>query len=157
MNKNVNYIDINKDIRQIKSKFLLGLTKRQCICFGLAILFGFPTFLLVKSAINNLMIPLLAMILIAAPFIVCGIGNHNGLPYEKYIISMIKFIRSNKVRTYQSENIYSAIARQAEYSRLIKTVEYKEEFSEVLKKNINLLIKKVRKIAEKRQKNKVGG
>ena len=32
------YVDVPKDLTNIKTKFIGNLTKRQCVCFGLGIL-----------------------------------------------------------------------------------------------------------------------
>ena len=44
------YVNVPKDLTQIKSKVLFNLTKRQLICFGLAALMGVPLFFLLKAA-----------------------------------------------------------------------------------------------------------
>lgn len=40
------YVDVPKDLTNIKTKFIGNFTKRQCVCFGLGILVGFPDILL---------------------------------------------------------------------------------------------------------------
>ena len=39
------YVTVPKDLTRVKSKVVLGLTKRQLICFGGALLVGVPLFL----------------------------------------------------------------------------------------------------------------
>ena len=36
------YVDVPKDLTNIKTKFIGNFTKRQCVCFGLGIIVGFP-------------------------------------------------------------------------------------------------------------------
>lgn len=36
------YVSVPKDLTKVKSKVLLGLTKRQLVCFGSAALVGVP-------------------------------------------------------------------------------------------------------------------
>ena len=38
------YVQIPKDLNDIKQKFMFGLTKRQVISFGVGIAIGFPAF-----------------------------------------------------------------------------------------------------------------
>ncbi len=49
-----------------------------------------------------------------------GIWNKNGMKFEEYIMLIVSFSRKPKVRTYQAENSYLAIARQIEYNKLKK-------------------------------------
>ena len=39
------YVTVPKDLTKVKSKVVFGLTKRQLICFGGALLIGVPLFL----------------------------------------------------------------------------------------------------------------
>ncbi|MEE0264441.1 MAG: PrgI family protein [Acutalibacteraceae bacterium] len=112
------YVKIPKDMALIKQKFMFGLTKRQIICFGIGLLLGLPAFFIVKPLANDLTIPILAMGIIAMPFIMCGLYNKNGLHLEQSAKLMIEFLKKPKVRTYQSENIFSSIERQIEYNKL---------------------------------------
>ena len=112
------YVKIPKDMALIKQKFMFGLTKRQILCFGIGLLLGLPAFFIVKSFVNDLTIPILAMGIIAMPFIMCGLYNKNGLHLEQSAKLMIEFLKKPKVRTYQSENIFSSIERQIEYNKL---------------------------------------
>ena len=47
------YIEIPRDFEEIKQKFLLGLTKRQCICFGLAGVFGGSVYFLLRASLKT--------------------------------------------------------------------------------------------------------
>ena len=38
------YVSVPKDLTQVKSKVLFGMTKRQIVCFGAALLMGLPLF-----------------------------------------------------------------------------------------------------------------
>lgn len=120
---NVHYVKIPQDIRQIKRKVMFGLTKRQLICFGLGIVLGFPMFFLLKFTVGDLTISILGMGIIAMPFILCAFPFKNGDFFDQYVMNMIRFMRSPKQRTYQSENMFVAIERQLEYSRLYALVD----------------------------------
>lgn len=119
---NVHYVKIPQDIRDIKQKLMFGLTKRQIICFGLGILLGFPVFFLLKFTIGDLTISIIAMGLVAMPFVLCAFP-YKGNTFDGYFKNMIRFLRSPKKRTYQSENMFCAIERQIEYDRLYKLVD----------------------------------
>ena len=42
------YVTVPKDLTKVKSKVVFGLTKRQLICFGGALLIGVPLFFLIQ-------------------------------------------------------------------------------------------------------------
>ena len=42
------YVTVPKDLTKVKSKVVFGLTKRQLICFGGALLVGVPLFFLIR-------------------------------------------------------------------------------------------------------------
>lgn len=46
------YVQIPKDLNDIKEKFIMGFTKRQVICFGIGLVLGAPVFFLTKTAIG---------------------------------------------------------------------------------------------------------
>ena len=112
------YIRIPKDLEDIREKFILNLTKRQCLCFGIGFLIGLPIFFLTRK--YGIEIGVICMGLATSPAIVCGIYKKNGLTFEKYLRAMIRFLKKPKVRTYRSDNIYEQIEKQIEIDRLNK-------------------------------------
>ena len=47
------YVTVPKDLTKVKSKVLFGLTRRQLICFGAAVLVGVPLFFLLKDTVSS--------------------------------------------------------------------------------------------------------
>ena len=45
------YVTVPKDLTKVKSKVVFGLTKRQLICFGGALLVGVPLFFLIRGRV----------------------------------------------------------------------------------------------------------
>lgn len=113
-----NYVKIPKDLSLIKQKFIFGLTKRQAVCFGAALIIGFPVFFGVKALTNSTTVAALAMGIFAAPAIVCGLYEKNGIHFEQQAKLMYNFLKKPKNRTYQTVNKFLAIERQIEYNRL---------------------------------------
>lgn len=111
------YAKIPKDLSEIKQKFLFGLTKRQVICFGSGFAAGLPAFFIAQSKSGDISSGLVAMFIVASPFIVCGIYNKNGLFFEQMLKNMIAFFRSPRKRIYRSENAYTMIADEIAYKR----------------------------------------
>lgn len=113
------FVKIPKDIALIRQKFMFGLTKRQCICFGIGIAVGFPAFYIFNTFLG-LQAGCFAMGIAAAPFVFCGLFKKNGMHLEEYIKLMIAFLKKPKIRTYQSENSLEILSRQIEYNKLRK-------------------------------------
>ena len=101
------YVSVPKDLTNIKTKFVGNFTKRQCLCFGLGVLVGFPGYFIARAAIGTT--PAFYVLLaLMAPFFLFGIMEKDGLPLEVYLINMIRHnIAYPQIRTYESENIYS--------------------------------------------------
>ena len=108
------YISVPRDLTKVKSKVMFNLTKRQLICFGMAVLEGEPTFFLLKAALS-VNAAVMGMMAVMMPFFFFAMYEKNGQPLEAIIIHIIEsaFIRP-KIRPYATDNYYSALIRQAE-------------------------------------------
>ena len=116
------YVTVPKDLTKIKSKMLFGLTKRQLVCFGSAALVGVPLFFLSKGSMGTTPAAL-CMILVMLPFFLFAMYEKNGQPLEVFLGHLIdnKFIRP-KTRIYQTNNLYSALARQYELEQEVRAI-----------------------------------
>lgn len=116
------YVPIPKDLNNVKTKFALGLTKRQLVCFGAGAAIGLPLFFLSKSVIPTSAAAFL-MILVMLPAFMLAMYEKHGQPLEKVVKNIIetKFIRP-KVRPYQTDNLYAAAARQAQLYKEVKAI-----------------------------------
>ena len=108
------YISVPRDLTKVKSKVMFNLTKRQLICFGMAVLAGVPSFFLLKAALSA-NAAVMGMMAVMMPFFFFAMYEKNGQPLEAIIIHIIEsaFIRP-KIRPYATDNYYSALIRQAE-------------------------------------------
>ena len=116
------YVSIPKDLTAVKSKFILGLTKRQTICFGSAAAMGLPLFFLLRGIVPTSAAAML-MLVVMLPFFLLAMYEKNGLPLEKYLkrVVAVKFTRP-KIRTYQTNNLYAAAGRQIQLYREVQTI-----------------------------------
>ena len=116
------YVTIPKDLSKIKSKILFGLTKRQVICFGAAVLIGVPLFFLGRGSLGTTTAAL-CMILVMLPFFLFAMYERNGQPLEVFLGQLIqnKFIRP-KERIYQTNNLYSALIRQSKLEKEVRKI-----------------------------------
>ena len=95
-----------KDLRKIKTKVIMNLTKRQLVCFGAAALIGIPLYLATKQWIGAEVSALL-MVAVMLPCFFLAMYERDGFPAEKLVYFMIrqKFLLPG-IRPYQSENWY---------------------------------------------------
>ena len=116
------YVTIPKDLTKVKSKVLFGLTRRQLICFGAAVLIGVPLFFLLRNAVAS-SLATLCMILVMLPFFLLAMYEKHGQPLEVILNQMIQtmFVRP-KVRPYQTNNLYSALERQIKVEKEVRAV-----------------------------------
>ena len=116
------YVTIPKDLTKVKSTVLFGLTRRQLICFGAAVLVGVPLFFLLRNAVAS-SLATLCMILVMLPFFLLAMYEKHGQPLEVILNQMIQtmFVRP-KVRPYQTNNLYSALERQIQVEKEVRAV-----------------------------------
>jgi len=100
------YVDVPKDLTNIKTKFIGNFTKRQCICFGLGILAGFPGYFIIRSMAGTTA-AFYSLIAIMAPFFLFGIVEKDGLPLEEFLLNFIRHrFAYPEIRLSETENIY---------------------------------------------------
>ena len=116
------YVSIPKDLTVVKSKLLLGLTKRQTICFSGAAAIGIPLFFLLRGNVPTSAAAFL-MVLVMLPWFMFAMYEKHGMPLEQYLrcIISVKFQRP-KMRTYQTNNFYSATERQVQLYKEVQRI-----------------------------------
>lgn len=113
------YVQIPKDLNDIKEKFIMGFTKRQVICFGIGLVIGVPVFFLTRAALG-MSGAIFAMGACAAPAILCGLYRKNGVFMEKQAKYMKKYFTRPRKRYYKTTNIFECIERHIEYNKIWK-------------------------------------
>uniref|UniRef100_UPI001F0BC6B3 PrgI family protein n=1 Tax=Acidilutibacter cellobiosedens TaxID=2507161 RepID=UPI001F0BC6B3 len=78
------YVQIPKDLSNVKTKVALNLTKRQLIGFAVAGLIGIPTYLKTRGVVGNDLAVFL-MIILTIPVFFVVFYEKDGLPCEKYL------------------------------------------------------------------------
>ena len=116
------YVPVPKDLTRVKTKVMLGLTKRQLLCFGLAAIAGVPLFFLLKPH-ASVSVAALIMVLAMLPFFLFAIYEKNGRPLEVLIRDIIiaRFVHPSQ-RPYKTDNFYAAIDRQIQLDREVKAI-----------------------------------
>ena len=116
------YVPVPKDLSKVKTKVAFNLTKRQIICFAVALILGLPLFFLLKDSAGTSLASVV-MIAVMLPCFLFAMYEKNGQPLEVFLGHLIqnKFIRP-KVRIYQTNNLYSALVRQSQLEQEVKRI-----------------------------------
>ena len=119
------YISVPRDLTKVKSKVMFNLTKRQLICFGVAVLIGVPSFFLLKE-ITKVNTAVMGMMVIMMPFFFLAMYEKDGFPAEKILYFMIrqKFLTPG-IRPYKSENIYRRLEETERIKEEVRKLEEK--------------------------------
>ena len=102
------YVTVPKDLTKVKSKVVFGLTKRQLICFGGALLVGVPLFFLIRGRV---------------PTSAAALYEKHGQPLEVVVRQIVEccFIQP-KERPYQTNNAYTALVRQSQMEKEVNAI-----------------------------------
>ena len=119
------YVQIPKDLNDIKEKVIMGFTKRQVICFGIGLVVGAPVFFLTKNSLG-MSGAVFAMGAVSAPAILCGLYKKNGVFLEKQAKYMFEYYKQPRKRYYRTINIFECIENHIEYIRLKKALNQAE-------------------------------
>ena len=116
------YVSVPKDLTQVKSKVLFGMTKRQIVCFGAALLMGLPLFFLLRGSVPT-SAAAVVMIFAMLPGLLFGLYEKHGQPLEVVIGHLVRnrFLMP-KVRPYQTNNLYAALERQHKMEMEVRAV-----------------------------------
>lgn len=91
------YVPIPKDLKKVKTKVALNLTKRQLIGFSVAALIGIPIYLFMRKFVTN-DIAVIFLIVATLPIFFITLFEKDGLTFEKYFkhIYLHKFYQPQK-------------------------------------------------------------
>ena len=116
------YISVPRDLTKVKSKVMFNLTKRQLICFGMAVLIGVPSFFLMKTVMKP-NTAVMGMMVIMMPFFFLAMYEKNGQPLEVILEHMIQAIfKRPKIRPYVTDNYYAVLLRQAKADKEVDEI-----------------------------------
>ena len=116
------YVPVPKDLSNVKTKVVFNLTKRQLICFSIALVVGLPLFFLLKDRTNT-SIASLMMIFSMLPFFMFAMYEKHGQPLEVILkhYFAVRFLNP-KQRPYKTNNFYAVIMRQARLDKEVKHI-----------------------------------
>ena len=116
------YVPVPKDLSKIKTKVAFNLTKRQIVCFAVALILGLPLFFLLKDSAGT-SLAAFVMIVIMLPCFLMAMYEKHGQPLETVIKNIVetKFVRP-KERPYQTENFYAVIEKQRKLEKEVSAI-----------------------------------
>lgn len=115
---------VPKDLSKIKTKFLFGLTRRQCLFFGLGAAVGLPVFFLLRKSVSSTAASML-MMGVMLPFFMFGIYEKKRAARLKPCCARLvetKWLRPRR-RPYETDNTYSALEREMRLRKEVKALE----------------------------------
>ena len=116
------YVPVPKDLSKIKTKVAFNLTKRQIICFAVALIVGLPLFFLLKDSAGT-SAATFVMIVVMLPCFLMAMYEKHGQPLEVVARNIIqtKFVRP-KERPYQTQNLYAVLEKQRKLEKEVFTI-----------------------------------
>ena len=116
------YVPVPKDLSKIKTKVAFNLTKRQIVCFAVALIVGLPLFFLLKYSAGTSAASFV-MIVVMLPCFLMAMYEKHGQPLEVVVKNIIqtKFVRP-KERPYQTQNLYAVLEKQRKLEKEVSAI-----------------------------------
>lgn len=107
-------VDIPKDIRDYKEKMAFGLTLRQMVATGIALITCVPLYIFGRQYIGDDTMSWI-IIAIALPCVAVGFVKKNGMPFEKYAAAFLRqqLIYPQKTK-FKTNNFFREMQSKAE-------------------------------------------
>ena len=116
------YVPVPKDLSKLKTKVAFNLTKRQIVCFAVALIVGLPLFFLLKDSAGTSAASFV-MIVVMLPCFLMAMYEKHGQPLEVVVKNIIqtKFVRP-KERPYQTQNLYAVLEKQRKLEKEVSAI-----------------------------------
>lgn len=104
-------IRIPKEIKNYREKLFFGLTLRQCVCAGAALLICVPLYIFGNRFLPQEAVSW-AVVIIAAPLMLAGFFRYNDMNFEHFAVEYIAHHFNPQKRIYEYEPIFMELRRQ---------------------------------------------
>ena len=101
-------IRIPKEIKNYREKLFFGLTLRQCICAGAALLVCVPLYIFGNRFLPQEAVSW-AVIFVAAPLMFAGFFRYNDMMFEQFAVEFFYHSFTPQKRVYTSEPIFAEL------------------------------------------------
>lgn len=119
-------IRIPKEIKNYREKLFFGLTLRQCICAGVALLICVPLYIFGNRFLPQEMVSWL-VIFIAAPLMMAGFFRYNDMMFEQFALEFFYQNFTPQRRVYSYEPIYMELRNEYLAEELTAETESKQK------------------------------
>lgn len=127
------YMPVPRDLKKVKTKIVLNLTKRQLICIFIAGLIGLPVYwlTLMTLGVNR---AIFALVICVVPFFISTQYDKNGMPIEVYFKHIYRTLfKYPKKRPYKTNNYYTTYIRQIQFYEEVENIVFSRKRKKKIK------------------------
>ncbi len=125
-------IRIPKEVTDYKAKLFFGLTTRQCLSVGLALIINVPLYYFGKNYIPEDILSWL-IIIITCPLVLFGFFKYNGMTFEKIAGYFINYYLKTQKRKFvyektQLQKVREELVKEDFLSRIFTSKDLKNKY-----------------------------
>jgi len=128
-------VKIPIEIQGYKSKLIAGLSLRQIIAIGGAIITALPIGVLGQDRISSDILPWF-IILVTVPWVLWGFVSFQGMKFEEYVHSWLNYNLNPKKRVYEDnessllQSLHEEMLEASILKQRIENGEYEDEYND---------------------------
>gem|GEM_PF-968521 len=108
-------VNIPKEITEYERKWIAGLSIRKLVCLVIDIVLAIVMYFILTSVLGlTTTVAAVVIILMAMPLMFLGFYKKNGLPFEKYLVLLLRHMRGINRLYFAPELVIDAIKIEAE-------------------------------------------
>jgi hypothetical protein len=139
-------VRVPEEIADYKESIVAGLSIRQLVCGGIAMVCGVPTFLLLKNV--NADLATYTTMAVTIPAFCIGFIKKDGYNFETYLKIRLYTLFSKNQRGYETDNYANELPIEVEeYRPIIQKLQAEKEVNEDKKRGENRVIKKEKQVS----------
>jgi hypothetical protein len=139
-------VRVPEEIADYKESIVAGLSIRQLVCGGIAMVCGVPTFLLLKNV--NADLATYTTMAVTIPAFCIGFIKKDGYNFETYLKIRLYTLFSKNQRGYETDNYANELPIEVEeYRPIIQKLQAEKEVNEDKKRGENCVIHKEKQVS----------
>jgi hypothetical protein len=139
-------VRVPEEIADYKESIVAGLSIRQLVCGGIAMVCGVPTFLLLKNV--NADFATYTTMAVTIPAFCIGFIKKDGYNFETYLKIRLYTLFSKNQRGYETDNYANELPIEVEeYRPIIQKLQAEKEVNEDKKRGENCVIHKEKQVS----------
>lgn len=112
-------VRINREIRDYSEKLALGLTLREAVFSGLAVVASGGTYFVLSGSLHMEIVSWVC-VAAAAPFVFLGFFKYHELSAERIVMKIMEERRGSRCLTFAASDIYAGIKKREKKGNEIK-------------------------------------